>query len=97
MVFAIGIGVPFLLIGLLFKRMARTMDFLKRNGRRLQLAGGSMLVLLCCLTVVAIGWWQRERIPLLSSLLGQPTATSTPRPTRPSPTASSRARRSSTE
>ena len=55
MVFALGIGVPFILIGLLFKRMARTLDFLKRNGRRLQLAGGGMLVLVGL--AIAVGLW----------------------------------------
>ena len=43
---------------------------------------GIVLVLMCCLAAAAIGWWQRERIPLLSGLLNQPTATSTPRPIR---------------
>lgn len=57
MVFALGIGVPFLLIGLLFKRMARTMDFLRRNGRRLQLAGGGMLVLVG--VAIATGLWDQ--------------------------------------
>ena len=37
-------------------------------------------MLLCCIAVAAVGWWQRERIPLLSGLLSQPTATSTPSP-----------------
>lgn len=57
MVFALGIGVPFLFIGLLFKRMAGTLDFLKRNARRLQLAGGGMLVLVGL--AIATGLWDQ--------------------------------------
>ena len=57
MVFALGIGVPFIVIGLLFKRMARTLDFLKRNARRLQLAGGGMLVLVGI--AIATGIWDQ--------------------------------------
>lgn len=57
MVFALGIGVPFIIIGLLFKRMARTLDFLKRNARRLQLAGGGMLVLVGI--AIATGLWDQ--------------------------------------
>ena len=57
MIFALGIGVPFIVIGLLFKRMARTLDFLKRNARRLQLAGGGMLVLVG--VAIATGLWDQ--------------------------------------
>ena len=57
MVFALGIGVPFIVIGLLFKRMARTLDFLKRNARKLQLAGGGMLVLVG--VAIATGLWDQ--------------------------------------
>lgn len=55
MVFALGIGIPFIVIGLLFKRMAGTLDFLKRNARRLQYAGGGMLVLVGI--AIATGLW----------------------------------------
>lgn len=57
MVFALGIGVPFIVIGLLFKRMARTLDVLKRNARGLQLAGGGMLVLVGI--AIATGLWDQ--------------------------------------
>ena len=48
----------------------------------------AVLVLCCCIAAaVAVGWWQREHIPGLSSLINPPTATATPRPTRtPRPT-----------
>ena len=55
MVFALGIGVPFILIGLLFRRMASTLDFLKRNARTLQVAGGVMLTLVGL--AIATGMW----------------------------------------
>lgn len=37
--------------------------------------------MLCCLTVAAIAWWQRENIAMLSGLITEPTATRTPRAT----------------
>ncbi|MFT6803839.1 MAG: cytochrome c-type biogenesis protein [Nitriliruptoraceae bacterium] len=55
MVFALGIGVPFMLIGLLFSRMASTLELLKRNARRLQVAGGVMLSLVGL--AIATGLW----------------------------------------
>ena len=54
-VYALGLGLPFLLIGLLFRRMASTMDFLRRNARNLQVAGGGLLALVGIL--IAGGWW----------------------------------------
>jgi cytochrome c-type biogenesis protein len=56
-VFALGIGVPFILVGVLFKRMAGALEFLKRNARRLQVAGGSLLVLVG--VAIATGLWDR--------------------------------------
>lgn len=55
MVFALGIGVPFILIGLLFKRMARTMEFLRDHARGLQVGGGVMLGLVG--VAIATGLW----------------------------------------
>jgi basic membrane protein A len=52
----------------------------RRNDWPIIILVGGVLVLLICITAAAVGWWQRERIPLLSSLLSQPTATSTPSP-----------------
>jgi len=56
-VFAIGIGVPFIAVGLLFRRMAGALDFLKRNARRLQVAGGTLLFLVGL--AIASGVWNR--------------------------------------
>ncbi len=55
MVFALGIGVPFVVIGLLFNRMASTLEVLKRNARGLQIAGGVMLSLVGI--AIATGLW----------------------------------------
>jgi basic membrane protein A len=52
----------------------------RRNDWPIIILVGGVLVLLCCIAVAAVGWWQRERIPLLSGLLSQPTITSTPSP-----------------
>ena len=65
-VFALGIGVPFILVGLLFKRMAGALDLLKRNARVLQVAGGGLLVLVGL--AIATGMWDRF-ISLLRPLI----------------------------
>lgn len=56
-VYALGVGLPFVIIGLLFHRMARTLAFLKRNGHRLQVAGGSMLIVVG--VAMATGLWDQ--------------------------------------
>lgn len=56
-VFALGIGVPFVLVGLLFSRVTRALDLLKRNARVLQVAGGTLLVLVG--VAIATGMWDR--------------------------------------
>ena len=56
-VFALGLGLPFVLVGLLFRRAAGALAFLRRNGRRLQIIGGGMLVVVG--VAIASGWWQR--------------------------------------
>lgn len=43
-VYALGLGVPFILFGLLFRRMAGVLEVLRRNARTLQVVGGGMLV-----------------------------------------------------
>lgn len=56
-VYALGLGVPFILAGLLFRRMSGALDFLKRNGRNLQVIGGSFLVAVG--VAIATGLWDR--------------------------------------
>lgn len=67
MVFALGIGLPFVLLALGFRRLAGTMEFLKRNARRLQVAGGVMLSLVG--VAIATGLWDRF-IVLLRPMIG---------------------------
>lgn len=54
-VYALGLGVPFLVIGVLFRRAAGALELLRRNARRLQVAGGGLLVLVG--VAIATGWW----------------------------------------
>lgn len=56
-VYALGLGVPFILAGLLFRRMSGTLDFLRRNGHNLQVIGGSFLVAVGI--AIATGLWDR--------------------------------------
>lgn len=67
MVYALGLGLPFVLVGVLFKRMAGALDFLKRNARALQIVGGGMLMLVG--VAIATGLWNRF-IVFLRPLVG---------------------------
>lgn len=62
MVFALGIGLPFTLVGVLFKRLAGALDFMKRNATRMQVAGGTMLTLVGI--AIATGLWDKFIIAL---------------------------------
>lgn len=61
-VYAMGIGLPFVLVGVLFHRAGRALDFLRRNGRRLQYVGGGFLVLVGI--AITTGLWN-ELVALL--------------------------------
>lgn len=67
MVFALGIGIPFIVVGLLFRRMAGTVELLKRNARRLQVAGGTLLSVVG--VAIATGLWDRF-ITVLRPMIG---------------------------
>jgi cytochrome c-type biogenesis protein len=54
--YALGLGLPFLLFGLLFHRLGGVLGFLRRNARGLQLAGGLLLSLVGL--AIATGLWQ---------------------------------------
>jgi len=56
-VFAMGIGIPFIVVGVLFDRMAGTLEVLRRNSRRLQVAGGVMLIVVGI--AISTGYWDR--------------------------------------
>ncbi len=62
-VYALGLGIPFVIAGLAFARMARAVGFLRRHQRALQRVGGLMMVAVGLLLVT--GWWDR----LVSGLL----------------------------
>lgn len=56
-VYAFGLGVPFILFGLLFRRLSGTLDLLKRNARGLQIGGGVFISLVG--VAIATGLWDR--------------------------------------
>jgi cytochrome c-type biogenesis protein len=56
-VYAFGLGVPFILFGLLFRRMSGTLGFLKRNARGLQIGGGLFISFVG--VAIATGLWDR--------------------------------------
>ena len=42
--YSIGLGIPFVLLALGFSRAQRSLEWLRRNGRRIEVAGGMLLV-----------------------------------------------------
>lgn len=56
-VYALGLGLPFVLFGLLFRRMSGALGVLRRNARGLQVAGGSLLAVVG--VAIATGLWDR--------------------------------------
>ena len=57
LVYALGLGLPFILFGLLFRRMTGALDVLSRNARGLQVAGGGLLMAVGI--AIATGAWDR--------------------------------------
>ncbi len=68
MTYALGLGIPFILAGLAFHRASGALDVLKRNGRRLQLFGGGLLVGVGVL--IATGAWDSIIRWMLTNLPG---------------------------
>ena len=66
-VYALGLGLPFIILGALFHRAGRALEFLRRNARAIQVAGG--LVLVAVGVAIATGLWA-EFINLLRPLIG---------------------------
>jgi len=66
-VYAIGLGLPFIVLGLAFHRAGGALAFLQRNAGRLQVIGGFFLVAVGL--AIATGLWQ-EFINALRPLIG---------------------------
>jgi cytochrome c-type biogenesis protein len=67
-VYAVGLGVPFILLGLAFQQAGRTMGFLRRNARTIQVIGGVLLMLVGL--AIATGLWTaliNRLLPLIGS------------------------------
>jgi cytochrome c-type biogenesis protein len=67
-VFALGLGLPFIIFAAFFHRMARTLDFLRRNSRRMQLIGGGFLALVGF--AIMTGLWEQFIIWLRPFIVG---------------------------
>ena len=68
LVYALGLGLPFILLAVGVGRLSRTLDVLKRHGQRLQTIGGGLLVLVGL--AIATGLWQRWMIALRPLIRG---------------------------
>lgn len=55
-VYALGLGLPFILVGLAFHQASGALGFLRRNGRAFQIGGGLMLVAVG--VAIATGLWE---------------------------------------
>jgi len=66
-VYALGLGIPFVVVGLLFGRASRALDFLRTHARGLQVLGGAMLVVVGI--AMATGLWD-QFITWLRPLIG---------------------------
>ena len=62
LLYSAGLGVPFVLLALGFTKATRSLAWLRRNGRRIEIAGGLLLLAIGLLFVT--GRWQGFFIPL---------------------------------
>jgi len=53
--YAVGLGLPFIIAGLAFGRLAGTLDWVKRHHRGIQVAGG--VAMMAVGVLLATGWW----------------------------------------
>ena len=60
--YSIGLGLPFIALAVAFQRLRGSLDWLRRNGRRLEMAGGVMMVAVGTLFVT--GRWESVFSPL---------------------------------
>ena len=72
LVYSLGLGLPFILLGLLFTRATRAIKFLRRHNLAIMRLGGAMLVLVGILLVT--GWWTDFTIWLRVTVPGFETA-----------------------
>lgn len=63
--YSIGLGIPFVLLAVGFQRARGALGWLHRNGRRIEILGGVMLIVVGALFVS--GAWQRIFLPLQRS------------------------------
>jgi len=55
-VYALGLGIPFIVAGLAFTRLAGTHDWVRRHHVALQRTGGVLMILVGLMLVT--GWWE---------------------------------------
>ena len=60
--YGLGLGIPFVLVAVWYERTSRSVDWLRRNARRIELAGGFLLVVVG--VMFALGTWRALFIPL---------------------------------
>jgi len=56
-VYALGLGLPFVIFGLMFRRLSGTLDLLRRNAQTMQRIGGGLLVTVGVALIT--GLWDR--------------------------------------
>jgi cytochrome c-type biogenesis protein len=70
--YALGLGIPFLLVAAFFARLSPLVDFLKRHGARIERIMGLMLWTIGLLMLTggfsAMSFWLLDNIPFLASL-----------------------------
>ncbi len=70
--YALGLGIPFLMVAAFFARLSPMVDFLKRNGQRIERIMGLMLWTIGLLMLTggfsAMSFWLLDNIPFLASL-----------------------------
>ncbi len=68
LVYALGLGLPFILLAVGVGRLSRVLGVLRRHGHRLQVIGGGLLVVVGL--AIATGVWQRWMIALRPLIQG---------------------------
>ena len=66
--YCLGLGLPFIVLGLLFSRLAGTVSWVRRHSLAVMRIGGAMLVLIGVLLVT--GWWNDLTVWLRVSIPG---------------------------